>query len=276
MTSPLSLQFASNHVTLECESRAIREMLALYLINCLGRAGTAVAHYQISAEAASWCLNRDAKLLVRAGQAEALYEPLLQDALTQLILPEAAHLVFHAGGVAKGAFGIMLCGQTAAGKSTLAAQLVLAGFDYLTDEAVALAFPEMKMSGFTRPLVLKCGSEFIWESRSPSPGLLLLPGGPAWLAPDWLRRDCAQATAVPRLILFPVYRSDSDFSVRLLSPAEAAFHLMQHLVNARNLTENGLTAVTRLAQRTPAVALSYQEGTAVVEWLQNYIASHHE
>lgn len=273
MTPPLNLRFASNHVTLDSESGHVRDTLAHYLKNCLGRAGTAVAHYRIIAEEPGWCLHRDDWLLVRTGQPDALYEPWLQDALAQLIAPEAAHLIFHAGGIARGAFGIMICGQTAVGKSTLTAQLVLAGLNYLTDEAVALAFPEMKMVGFCRPLVLKNGSAFIWESSSPAPGLLLLPGGSTWLTPDWLRGDCAQATAVPRLILFPVYNSEGVFSVRLLSPAESAFHLLQHLVNAENWAGNGLTAVSQVAQRIPAFALSYQDGTAVVAWLQNYLAS---
>jgi hypothetical protein len=267
MSSPLALQFGSNVVTISCEDTVVRQILAHHFQYCSKGAGTAVAHFQIQQNEVGWALVCDETLLLQADQPMALLESLLQEALRQLITPEKKHLIFHAGGVSMANQGILLCGETAVGKSVLAAQLTAAGFDYLSDEVVALALTGNEMRGFARSIVLKQSAEFLWPEGAVKNDLLHLPGGTTWLAPTYLREGCVGETAAPRLILFPQFDPDYNFEVRPLSAAESGFQLMQLLVNARNLPQKGFTAVTQLAKQIPAFSLRHSSGPAVAGWL---------
>lgn len=224
------------------------------------------AHYRWQ-QAAGWQLWRGPSLLGQAVQPEALFELFLQDALEQLIFPQKVHLIFHAGGLVKRGQGLLVCGQSGSGKSTLVAQLVAAGWAYLTDEAVAVSLERFEMAGFTRPIVLKSGSEFIWENGRDQPTVWPLPDGFTWLLPTFFSQGCWGETAVPQWVLFPRYQAGASFSVQPLSKAETAFQLMQQLVNARNLPDKGLPAVGRLGAQVSAYEVVYGQGTAVVDWL---------
>jgi hypothetical protein len=66
-------------------------------------------------------------------------------------------LAVHAAAVAGGGRSIVLHGPAGSGKTTLAAALASTGFDYVTDEVVAIA-PDGTVSAYSKPLSLKPGS----------------------------------------------------------------------------------------------------------------------
>jgi hypothetical protein len=79
-------------------------------------------------------------------------------------------------------------------------------------------------------------------------------------------------SACPRLLLFPRYTADEALKVTPLSPAQAAFYLMQHLVNAKNLPDGGFVGVKGLAQQLRAFRLTYADVRAVAHWMMETVS----
>jgi hypothetical protein len=126
------------------------------------------------------------------------------------------------------------------------------------------------MKGFARSLVLRDGATFAWENRLSDNGyehLQQLCCSKVWVAPEDLRPDSVREQATLRLLIFPQFTAGKDFVVRPLSPAEASFQLMQHLVNAKNLPAHGLTAVTALTRQVDAYTVQYSNAMDVADWL---------
>ena len=84
---------------------------------------------------------------------------LLQWSLNRRVIETACvdRLVLHAGCVAHDGAALVLAGRMEAGKSTLTAGLLDLGFEYLTDEAVAVA-EDLTVEGYAKPLSLDPGS----------------------------------------------------------------------------------------------------------------------
>ena len=66
------------------------------------------------------------------------------------------------------------------------------------------------------------------------------------------------------LIVLPRYTSGASFSLRPLTPGEAALHLMENCLNARNLPRGGLALAALLARYLPAIALDYGDTSQLV------------
>jgi hypothetical protein len=263
--------FGGLAVEVSCSDTAVAHTLHHHFQHCQNPASSPLTHYHIQQTAHDWRLFVGQTPLLAASHPLALFEPLLQNALQCLIEPQQQLMVFHAGGIAWAGQGVLLCGLTGSGKSTLVAQLITAGFDYLTDEVVAIPVEEFMLSGFARPLVLKPGSRFLWQNAPPNDDLLALPDGITWIAPTFFRQARVPRTAVPKFLLFPHFEAGSSFAARPFTTAESAFHLLQHLVNARNLPEHGLPVVTKLAQTVPAYEVRFSDGLAVAAWIRQQL-----
>lgn len=259
----LTVGFVGTAVTIQCDDPDLYTLIRQYFQHCLSENQTPIAQYDIRENS----LYLDDECLRTAVDPVCLLEPWLQHMMEQLITANCQHLVLHAAGLVWQDQGVLLCGVSGSGKSTLTAVLTTAGAAYLSDEMVSVS-GEL-MLGFSRPLVLKEGSAFVWRDGAFFEEPLALPGGLFWLRPSLLRPDCVRRTARPRLILFPRYEESVGLAIRPLSTAETVYTLMQHLVNARNLPGYGLTAVRQLAQQTTAYQLTYGSAQQVVDWLEN-------
>lgn len=69
-------------------------------------------------------------------------------------IERAPHLLIHAAAVARGGKAILFPGVSGLGKSTMAAACVLAGLDYLSDEAVSVDLDTSRVRGLARPIML--------------------------------------------------------------------------------------------------------------------------
>ncbi len=205
----------------------------------------------------------------------------LEQAMTVLVSALTAQIrnsmVFHAAAVAQGQHGVLLVGDQACGKSTLAAWLVASGFNYLTDEVIAVDQGEAEVLGLMRPIVLKHGSTFVWQhwlNQQDQARMEVLEHGTVWLDAELLRQGSVQISAQASVILFPHFQPLSSFQVQALNPAETAFRLLQRLINAKNLPAHGLAAVKNLASRVSAYDIAYSEiSQEVVSWLETRIAN---
>jgi hypothetical protein len=218
-------------------------------------------------------LRRDEQIVCVSHGVPALLAELLYDLTERLSANCRTHLVFHAAGLARGDSGLIACGESGSGKSTLAAWLTACGFDFLSDELVAVAPDLRRMSGLARPISLKPGSAFVWErwlDESLRQSLSRLPDESLLLDPEWLRPGCVCASASPRCVLFPSYVAGAALVVRRLTAAEALFRLMHRLINTASIAGQGFAEATCLAQQLTAYALTYGDVAQAAAWLADW------
>ena len=136
--------------------------------------------------------------------------------------------LIHGAAIARDGAAIALCAPSGSGKSTLAAGLIQAGFDYLTDDLVAVTARDGMVMPFPLPLSVKPGSESVlashgWDfSRAPryrTKGVearLLLPSGSAW--------DIRPAPL--RSLVFPRFSSSASPTLRRVSTLDTIERLL--------------------------------------------------
>jgi hypothetical protein len=139
----------------------------------------------------------------------------------------------HAAVASLGDRAVLLPGQSGAGKTTLVAALVLAGFRYLSDEVAAVDPEDLRVHPYPRPLALEPG------------GRALLPALPRrWprdadlvedlevVPPDWLARDAIGGPAAPAAVVFPTVRKGMPTELRRLARSAALVELLTHVIDA--------------------------------------------
>ena len=270
-----SIHFAGNAVRFVAREKYIIEALDAHLNYCQGEEGQTVAIYNIVAvNQAAFSVTFNDGNLYSGIKPESLLPLLMHDGLAQLNGSAVSSLVFHSAAVSDRGRGLILCGSGGSGKSSLAAWLTASGFQYLTDEVIAIPLGDGDIRGFCRSLILKHGSEFIWRRwllNEQTHGFLRFPDGSTWIAPTLFNPNAVCQSAIPYLVLFPKYVPDSPLNVQRLTQADTLFRLMQCLVNARNFPDGGLPATARLAKQVQAYSLTYSNIESAVEWIKQII-----
>jgi hypothetical protein len=190
----------------------------------------------------------------------ALAEHLLGDVCHELIVDSKGGMMYHSAGLAWKGRGILIPGGIGAGKSTLTTWLVSRGFDYLTDELVYFQESSDMMNAFSRPLHLKNPSRAVLGSLVDYPNLSegVIDGSYSdMVVPTLFNPDNSFVMPPLKMILFPRFSKEEEFELTLLSKAQAGLHLMQCLVNARNLPDLGFSEAVRIAKIAPAYRLVY-------------------
>lgn len=269
------VQFAGNTVQLQVDDESILAAIDAHFEHCLGLGEPVIAEYQVRAEGdAFFSVLCDGVTLQSNMKLEQVLFLLMQDGLTRLNGAASADLVFHSAALAYENRGLLLCGKSGSGKSTLTASLIADGFQYLTDEVIALPVACNEVHGFSRSLVLKSGSAFIWKNLFPQSELekvLILNDGSAWVPPTLFNPSAVRASMEPQVVLFPTYTKGVEFKTERLTPANTLFHLMQCLVNARNFSDHGLERTKQLAQKSLAFRVVYSDLEQVSEWIRSTI-----
>ncbi len=269
------VHFAGSSIRVCTEHAGLLAAIGTHFKHCLGEGGRVVAEYALtSADGANFSFGRDGAVLYSDMHFEQVLGYLMQDGLTQLNGASRTHLVFHAAAAARRQQGVVLFGRSGCGKSTLAARLLRGGFEYLSDEVVALPTQGGEISGLSRSLALKQGSRFIWEPLLPPADphdLLLFSDGSAWIVPSLLTSLPVPAAVKPGLLVFVKYEAGARFRSERLTSASSLFLMMQCLVNARNFSDGGLGAAAGLARAAPAFSLTYSDVESAGEWIQSRI-----
>jgi hypothetical protein len=111
-------------------------------------------------------LTLDGERLFEAPVPERLVSPLVQDVNRQAV-ESTDRLSLHAGGVECDGVGFVFPAAMEAGKTTLTAGLVRAGFGYLTDEAVAIDPKTLMIQPYPKPFSLDPGSWGLFPELEP-------------------------------------------------------------------------------------------------------------
>jgi hypothetical protein len=197
--------------------------------------------------------------------------PILLWHLNQMVmLDTSSGLMLHAGVVSKGDQGVLIPGVANAGKSTLVAALVVAGFEYFSDEGALLDLEQQRILPYRRWLALEAGSWPLVPSLRPSPH----PGydhADQWLiAAQDLPGAHDRPACTPRVIVFPSLHPGEGTSLEPLSRATAVRDLSLGATNLADLGERGFQALVGLARTATSWRLrldGVDESVAVLESL---------
>jgi hypothetical protein len=160
-------------------------------------------------------------------------DQLVADVTRGAIASRPDHLLLHAAAVSLAGHGVLLPGPSGSGKSVSAAALVLAGFDYLTDEAAAIDPETLEIAPYPKPLSLRPPSAQQLGIALPALGHL----GPPSLAPSSVLRAHSDGRQVPvRLLLFPRYDPGAISELTPMSRAEAFVEVTN---NSFNFVDHG-------------------------------------
>ena len=209
-------------------------------------------------------VSRDGEVLVRAADAADAVSWVVWHVNRSAAEAGDGHLLLHAGALDAGARAVVLPGVSGSGKSTLCAALAQAGFDYLSDELVALDLATDQVLPYPKPITVKAGS---FEALA-RVGLRRGDGGPGdvgWGGEEWqlavgagtglrVGRACP-----PGFVIVPRYVKGAVTSLSDLSDTEAFFALAANAVNLRSRAARGTDALGRAVARCRCMALTYSD-----------------
>ena len=141
-------------------------------------------------------------------------------------------LEIHAGVVSNGDACILLPGPSGSGKSTLTLGLVVAGFDYFSDEVALLEEETFDIRPFPLALGIKPGVMQVLARSCPEAATIdvhLREDGRhvRYLAPPAHCRVPADTTRPARWLIFPCYEEGVQTELRPISNSEALRRLLQ-------------------------------------------------
>ena len=229
-------------------------------------------------ETGEFRLYRENELERRTQSQTAMIAYLLDRTVYHLANHSRTGLVFHGAALAWKGRGILLPGRSGSGKTTLAAWLLTHGFDYLTDEMTFIPLDTTQLQGLARPLNVKKGSQGVLKEMLDADVLPkeMVSDGTRTIAPPRAFGPCQVLHSVPlQLMLFPRFSLQEDFEFNEQSKGENALHLMECLINARNLPGHGFSEVVRLARTIPAYSAKYgridQVGDAIIKTMNTIV-----
>lgn len=172
----------------------------------------------------------------------------------------SGRLHLHAALVAREGRGVLVVGEREAGKTTLAAALVRAGWTYLTDETVAfdLALPQLA-HGYPRPLRLRRGAWQFFRDLTQFAGVAQVRSGRlAWQTPSHvLHPDGHRGETGPvavDLVVLPNRQGEPGWAP--VPFGELLEALVSSSLDLERSGDAGMELLARLAASTPSLALT--------------------
>jgi hypothetical protein len=268
------VHFANSAIAVEVEGERAAAIVK-FLFRSISAEGTAQPHvtYRVWSGAAELVLRRADVTLYRGSSEAECADILLGDSTHALADRSSGGLLFHAAGLVWQGRGLLLPGRIASGKTTLSAWLALRGFDFLSDELIFVPTGSTTMHALTRPLNVKSPSRsalrpyFDFDRHAAQ--LLSTPRGDL-IPVELLRPQNELSAAALHAIILPQYAPDAAFKLEALSPARAAFALVDTLVNARNLPNHGMPELARLARSIPVQQLVYSNFAQIADRLEAF------
>lgn len=167
------------------------------------------------------------------------------------------HVVLHAGGVQWGEQGILLPGRSGAGKSTVVAALVEAGFDYHSDEVVVLIEGGDTMLPYPRPISLRPGSQPAlprWRPRAD--GRWPEMAAQNWTVPvETMRSGALGGPCAPAMVIAPRYCRGAATALVPMPATETLLTLVTNSVHDGSPRAHHVHALARLSRTCPAYRL---------------------
>ena len=173
-------------------------------------------------------------------------------------------LIIHAAVVERDGWALLMPGQPGAGKSTLCAALVSAGWRLLSDELALLDPFAGCLSPIARPISLKNDSVAIVRRTMPDavfgpPTGNTAKGTIAHMKPPRQSVRRVDEIAWPRWIVAPGFSPDATLQFAPISKAQAFFMTADSAINYGILGAAGFTAMCRLIDACDCYRLTHSD-----------------
>jgi hypothetical protein len=183
-------------------------------------------------------------------------------------------LLLHAAALVDAGRGVLIPGGIGAGKSTLTTWLLSKGLGYMTDELVYIPWGTNELHAYPRPLHLKHPSRAVLAAENVDyehSRMLMSSTFSDMIAVETFTQRQITHSMPLELALFPRYDAKSEFRWHNLSPAQTGQHLMQCLINARNLPNFGFDEVARLARMVKGYFFQYSNFDQIEDYIKNIL-----
>ena len=211
-------------------------------------------------------LTLDERLMFAAPAPESLLTSLVQH-VNRRAVEGCDLLTLHAGGVESGGMGLVFPGVMEAGKTTLVAGLVRAGFGYLTDEAVAIDRESLLIRPYPKPLSLEPGSWPLFPELEPQADLATDQyKAYEWQVPTAAIRPGALGRSCPvGVVVFPRYEPGADTALEPIGRAEALVELAQNTFKFKDRSRDTLDQLAEVVRPVACYRLTTGELDRAVE-----------
>src|SRR5512143_3144885 len=224
------VHFANSAVAVEYEGERAAAMVG-FLFRHIDDAGLTQPHitYRVFQHVDDLVLQRADVTLYHGSSDAACADLLMGDSTRELADRSSGGLLFHAAALVKHRRGMLLPGRIASGKTTLSAWLTTRGFDCLSDELIFVPTSSTALHALTRPLNVKAPARSVlrpyFDFDRHAAQLLSTPRGDL-IPVESLRLENELSTTDLKIIILPKYSPEANFELRALSPAQAAFALV--------------------------------------------------
>jgi hypothetical protein len=231
------------------------------LFDALRASGPARHRYHLGAAGAGSlpmpALLFDGERVREAPDPEGLVMPLVHD-VNQRAVGDSELLTIHAGGVEHEDAGLVFPGPTEAGKTTLVAGLVRAGFGYLTDEAVAIDREALLIRPYPKPLCLDPGSWPLFPELEPRAELTTT----SYKADEWpvpseaIGPGARGGSCRVGLIVFPRFERGARTALEPIRRAEALVELAKYTFGFKDQGRVALDPLADVVRRADCYRLT--------------------
>jgi hypothetical protein len=188
-------------------------------------------------------------VIAGASYPERIAEQLMWRAAADAIAKCERFLLAHAGAVASPeGEGILILGDSGAGKTTLVAALVQEGYRLLSDEAGVIDPADGRLHPWPRPLGFKPGTQSLARFGSLLNGSLRARDGSAIVIASALRPGSLGDSCHVRHVVDYRYQEGASGSLRDLSGAEAVVAIGRSTPNLRHHGQRGLEVIAELVE----------------------------
>ena len=188
----------------------------------------------------------------------------------------STNVLVHAAVAARDGVGIVMPAPQEAGKTTLVAGLVRAGFDYLSDEAAAIDPETLEIAPFPKPLSVDKGSWSVLACAEPE----LEETTRRYLTKQWqvsplsLRHGSVSGAVPARLLILPTYRAGAVTTLEPIRPVDALVATLSQTFYFHQEGRRNLEVLARLLAAVPCYRLTVGDLAAACEAVDDACLRH--
>ncbi|WP_160148497.1 hypothetical protein [[Leptolyngbya] sp. PCC 7376] len=203
----------------------------------------------------SQLIQGDSKLVFSTSQLDVFTTQLKYHLVTTLLENTSQFLWFHAAAAAKNNEAIWLLAPPGGGKSSIVLLLVQEGWQYLSDDVVALDLVTNQLIGFPQtPRPRKSINKWIQDKNQINS-----------IAKEIVTIPIEKVQASPcevKGIVFLKYHSESTIALEKLSSSQAVIKLLEQTINFPLHKQSAMNALVDLSAQTQAYQLDYDNRNA--------------